>query len=112
MEKGQFFSGTGEVLFPRFTVNGKGAGETVKLDASGKANIELEVHWTFPLGFAEIVSGDGKDVFRNRINLNYTKAFGQRKFTFPVHLKNRKWVRLEVWDVAVNGAFTQSVWLR
>ncbi len=111
MENGKFFSGTGEVLFPSFTVNGKGAGETVLLPASGKAKIVLEVDWTFPLSFVEIISGDGKQVYRKKISLNHTRAFGKHKFTFPITLKNRKWVRVEVWDVAVNGAFTQSVWL-
>lgn len=27
-------------------------------------------------------------------------------------LKDRKWVRLECWDVAHNGAFTPPIWLR
>lgn len=112
MENGKFFSTTGEVVFPSFTINGKGAGETLQLDAAGKANVVLEVNWTFPLNFAEIISGDGKQVFRERVNLNYTKAFGKQKFTFPTNLKNRTWVRIEVWDAAVNGAFTQSVWLK
>jgi hypothetical protein len=112
MEKGKFFSGTGEILLPSFSVNGKGAGETVALDASGKANILVDIDWTFPLNFVEIVFGDGKKVYRKRVNLNYTKAFGKHKFIFPVNLKNMKWLRLEVWDVAVNGAFTQSVWIR
>ncbi len=112
MEQGKFFSGTGEVLFPSFTVNGTAAGGNLQLEPSGKAVINLEVSWTFPLNFAEIISGDGQQVFRERVKLNHTKAFGKQKFTFPVNLKNRKWVRVEVWDVAVNGAFTQSVWLQ
>lgn len=112
MQKGRFFSSTGEILFPSFTVNGKGAGETVQLDATGKANIVLDVNWTFPLNFIEAIYGDGKQVYRKRIDLNYTKAFGKQKFTFPVNLRNMKWVRVEAWDVAVNGAFTQSIWLK
>jgi hypothetical protein len=112
MEKGKFFSGTGEILFPSFSVNGKDAGETVQLNSSGNTVIKLEIDWTFPLNFIDIISGDGKKVFRKRINLNYVKAFGKRKFTFSVNLKNKKWVRVEVWDVAVNGAFTQPVWLK
>jgi hypothetical protein len=112
MEKGKFFSGTGEILFPSFSVNGKGSGETVQLTPLGDALIKLEIDWTFPLNFVDIISGDGKQVFRKRINLNYVKAFGKRKFTFPLNLKNKKWVRVEAWDIAVNGAFTQSVWLK
>jgi len=110
--KGKFFSGTGEILLPSFVVNGKGAGETVQLDPSGKANISVDITWTFPLNFVDIIYGDGKRTFKKRIDLTYTKAFGKQKFTFPINLTNMKWVRLEAWDVAVNGAFTQSVWLQ
>jgi hypothetical protein len=28
-----------------------------------------------------------------------------------VDLKGAKWVRLEVWDIAANGAFSQPVWV-
>jgi hypothetical protein len=111
LETGKFFVTTGEVLLPTFTVNGKKSGETAKLAANGKANITLEANWTFPLNFAEIISGDGKQVYREKIDLNQTEAFGHQKFTFNLNLKNRKWVRLEVWDTAANGAFTQFVWL-
>ena len=35
----------------------------------------------------------------------------RRTLTVKPDLRGRKWVRFEVWDVAVNGAFTQPVWL-
>ncbi len=111
MESGKFFVSTGEVLLPKFKVDGNGAGETVKLKRNGKAEIILEIDWTFPLNFVEIVSGDGEEVFREKIDLTETKAFGKKEFTFTPKLKDRKWVRLEVWDAAANGAFTQPVWL-
>ncbi|QHT66238.1 hypothetical protein GXP67_05975 [Rhodocytophaga rosea] len=111
MEKGKFFVTTGEVLLPGFTVNGKGSGETLKLPAGGKATIILEASWTFPLQVAEVISGDGKEVYRKMINLTHTEAFGKKTYKFDLNLKNRKWVRVEVWDVAANGAFTQCVWL-
>ncbi|WP_316823804.1 hypothetical protein [Pedobacter miscanthi] len=111
MRKGKFFVSTGEVLIPGFNINGKGAGETLKIDNSGKAKINMQLNWTFPLSFVEIVSGDGTKVYRNRINLNNTQAFGKKDFSWPVNLKGRKWVRVEAWDIATNGAFTQMVWL-
>ncbi|MEJ7692680.1 hypothetical protein [Daejeonella sp.] len=111
MSQGKFFVSTGEVLLPVFTVDGKKSGETARVNNNGKAQIALSADWTFPLNFAEIISGDGKEVFRERVNLNDTKAFGKRKFTFNTNLKGRKWVRVEVWDIAANGAFTQQVWL-
>ncbi|MEJ7779662.1 MAG: hypothetical protein WKF68_08725 [Daejeonella sp.] len=111
MENGRFFVSTGEVLLPRFTVNGKKAGEALQLNNNNKASIDIEIDWTFPLNFVEILSGDGSQVYRERIDLHETKAFGKQLFTFPVNLKGRKWVRLEVWDVAANGAFTQNIWI-
>jgi len=110
MHKGKFFVSTGEVLFPSFTVNGKKAGETVPA-GDGKTTINVSVNWTYPLNFAEIISGDGKEVYRQRIDLKDTEAFGEKDFVFEANLKGRKWVRLEVWDAAANGAFTQCAWL-
>lgn len=109
MERGKFFSTTGEILLPAVSLNGKSPGETVTVN--GKEELVATVSWTFPLAFAEIVSGDGEQVYRERISLKDTEAFGKKTFRFPVELKNRKWVRLEVWDAAVNGAFTQCIWL-
>ena len=111
MEKGRFFSTTGEILIPLFTVNGKEVRDTVALNESAKPDIQVQVDWTFPLNFVEIISGDGENVFREKKDLNETEAFGTENFRFPVDLSKRKWVRLEVWDVAANGAFTQTVYL-
>jgi hypothetical protein len=111
MRQGKFFVSTGEVLLPTFTVNGKSAGETAKLPGNGESTVMLAVDWTFPLTFAEIISGDGRQVFRERIDLTNTLPFDKKTFTFKTNLKDRKWVRVEVWDAAVNGAFTQQVWL-
>jgi hypothetical protein len=111
MRQGKLFVSTGEVLLPSFTVNGKGAGETIRLPKDGKAAIVLTIDWTFPLTSAEIISGDGQQVFRERIDLTKTRPFGKQTFRFTPTLNGRKWVRVEVWDAAVNGAFTQQVWL-
>jgi hypothetical protein len=110
MEKGKFFVTTGEILLPRFTVNGKQAGETAQLQ-NGKAEIAVQINWTFPLQYADIVSGDGQQVYRDHFDLSDTEAFGSKSYQFSLSLNNRKWVRVEVWDVAANGAFTQMVWL-
>ena len=112
MRQGRFFVTTGEIMLPAFTINGKGAGETLTLPADGKVTVRLQVDWTYPLTFAEIISGDGQQVFRERIDLTNTLPFGKKSYTIPTTLKNRTWVRVEVWDAAVNGAFTQQVWLK
>jgi hypothetical protein len=111
MQQGKFFSTTGEVLMHELKVDGKLSGETLQLSSSGIADLRLKLSWTFPLSFAEIISGDGKKVYREKIDLSATKAFGTQLFNFHPNLKGRKWVRIEVWDYAVNGAFSQTFYL-
>lgn len=111
MRKGKFFVTTGEVLIPTFKVTNAVVGEIVKPDAKGNVEIALDAKWTFPLNRAEVISGDGKEVFHDIINLNDTQAFGQKNFKFTQNMKGRKWLRVELWDVAANGAFTQIIWL-
>ncbi|WP_431213055.1 hypothetical protein ACQ86N_46740 [Puia sp. P3] len=110
MRRGDFFSTTGEVLIPSFTVNGKRSGETITPNNAGD-NVTFQLDWTFPMNFAEIVSGDGHQVYREHIKLDTTTAFGSQTFTRHISLKGRKWVRLEAWDIAANGAFTQTIWI-
>jgi hypothetical protein len=112
LQQGNFFSTTGEVLIPSFNVNGKTAGQTVALRGVQNATLSFTVQWTFPLHFAEIISGDGKQVYRQQIDLDETHAFGQRAVHISIDLSGKKWVRLEVWDIAANGAFTQTIWLQ
>ena len=110
MQQGKFFVTTGEILLPSFTVNGKPAGATIA--AAAKGVVKLKASWTFPLNYVVIVSGDGKQVYRQKIVLHQTTAFGEKDFTFSTSLEGRTWVRLEMWDVAANGAFTQCVWIK
>jgi hypothetical protein len=108
---GHYFVSTGEILIPRFTVGGRESGETLSLESGGPVTLEADLEWTFPLAFAELISGDGNEVFRERIDLGDTTEFGTRALQMPVDLEGRTWARLEVWDVAANGAFTQPVWI-
>ena len=105
---GKFFTTTGEILITNFTVSGKQSGEEAAPAAAQVVAADLQ--WTFPLAFAEIVSGDGKQVQRQRIDLSDTEGFGQRKLQIPAS-GVAKWIRFEVWDIAGNGAFTQPVWI-
>jgi hypothetical protein len=111
LRAGRFFTTTGEVLIPEFSVGGMQSGQAMKLASDAKAVLLANLEWTFPLAFAEVISGDGQKVFRQRINLADTESFGTRKLEIPLDLKGRSWVRFEVWDIAVNGAFTQPVWI-
>ena len=67
--------------------------------------------WTFPPAFAEVVWGDGSKVHRQRVDLSARQAFSGKRLRVSVELKGARWVRLEVSDVAANGAFTQPVWI-
>lgn len=109
LRNGSFFTTTGEVLINEFSVNGKLSGETQK--AKKKAKITVKLEWTFPMNFIEIISGDGQNVYRERIDLSKTESFAAGEWVHALDLSGRKWVRMEAWDIAKNGAFTPPVWL-
>jgi hypothetical protein len=111
LRAGRFFVTTGEILIPEFTVNGQPSGATVALTADEKPEVRIDLTWTFPMRFAEIISGDGSRVYRERIDLSDTGCFDRRTLPIKPDLTGRKWVRVEAWDIAANGAFTQPVWL-
>jgi hypothetical protein len=108
---GRFFVSTGELLIREFTVGGKEAGQALALPADGRVELKVDLEWTFPPAFALVISGDGGKVYRERIDLSDAGPFGRRTLMLKPDLSGRKWVRLEAWDVAVNGAYTQPVWL-
>lgn len=112
MQQGQFFATTGEVLMHELKVNGQLSGKTLPLNTDGTADVRLKLSWTFPMNFVEIISGDGKKVHRERIDLTKTQAFGEQQFKFRPALKGRKWLRVEAWDCAANGAFSQTFYLQ
>lgn len=111
LRHGQYFTTTGEILIPKFTVAGKESGETIPRAKAQKTELRANLEWTFPLAFVEVITGDEKSIHRERIDLPDTESFGTRTLRLPVDLTDKKWVRLEVWDVAANGAFTQPVWV-
>ena len=111
LRRGAFFVTTGEILIREFTLNGKQSGETLRLADAPSGALRVALDWTFPLRFAEVITGDGTKVFRERIDLADAVAFSQRTLDLKPQLRGRKWLRFEVWDIAANGAFTQPIWL-
>jgi hypothetical protein len=101
LRDGEFFVSTGEVLIPRWAVEGRDSARTVV----------AECEWTFPLEFVEIVWGDGQRTSRTVVPATETTAFGARQFRIPFNASGKKWVRFAAWDSAGNGAFTQPVHL-
>jgi hypothetical protein len=108
---GKFFVTTGEVLISGFTVNGRKSGESTRVAEGGKAEVRLDLKWTFPLAYAEIITGDGRKIKRRRVDLSTTGSFGEVSLKIDADVTDQRWLRVEVWDVATNGAFTQPVWL-
>ena len=111
LRAGQFFVTTGEVIVRDFTLGGKRSGEALSLKGEKQPELRVTLDWTFPLRFVEVISGDGAQVYRERTDLTDTTSFGQRTLTLRPNLQRKKWLRVEAWDVACNGAFTQPVWL-
>jgi hypothetical protein len=99
---GDFFVTTGEILVPRWSVEGSGNERVVT------ANVE----WTFPLEFVEVVWGDGQRVGREVVSATQLAPFGTNTFRIPFNATGKKWVRFAAWDSAGNGAFTQPLHLR
>lgn len=97
LRRGDFFVSTGEVLIHSCTVK------------AGHVNADVE--WTLPLAHAEIVACDGSKVERQTVPIQDTQELGRRSFDWPVKMKNVKWLRVEFWDVADDGAFTQPIYL-
>jgi hypothetical protein len=111
LKVGRFFVTTGEVLIEDLKIGGKPAGETLKLDPGDRPEVTFTLSWTFPLKFAEIVSGDGSKVYRERVDLSETSPFGRKSWTLKPDLAGRTWARFEVWDVATDGAFSEPIWI-
>ena len=109
---GSFFVTTGEVLIPECSFEGKESGETISGANLSHISFEAQLEWTYPLSHLEVVSGDGSSVFQERIDLKDTKPFGKITIERILDLRGRKWARIEVWDIAKNGAFTQPVWIK
>jgi hypothetical protein len=111
VRSGRFFVTTGEVAIPEFVVNAQQSGATAMRTPREKSAVRAEISWTFPLEYLELISGDGARVFRERVDCDDPGPFDQRTVRLQPDLTGRSWVRLEAWDIAGNGAFTQPVWL-
>lgn len=96
LQAGDYFVSTGEVLLPKTSI-------------SPGIAVKATVRWTFPLAYALVLWGDGAKTERKLIPLDSTRPFGEQTFTWSIPAAGARWARLEVWDVAGNGAFTNAV---
>ena len=97
------FVTTGENFLVEATIGGREGGQT--LQAQDRPEVRLDLAWTFPLRFAEVLSGDASKVYRGRIDRSETPAFGHRVLPLRPDLKGRKWARVEARDIAAKGRF-------
>lgn len=98
IKKGDMWLSTGEVLLHSHSIK--------------ENQVTADLEWTFPLEFAEVVWNEGALIKRHRITLKETKEHGRKHFTFPIDLSAATWARIEVWDIARNGAWSQTTWLK
>ena len=96
-------------------VHGRRPGERGRLASSSPercARVDAAAALDLPDAVRRGGLGRREKVYRERIDLAETGAVrGRRCSTSALNLTGRSWVRLEAWDVAGNGAFTQPVWL-
>ena len=111
LRAGQFFVTTGEILITHCSFSGKEGGEDLNTSNLDNVKLSASLEWTYPLSHLAVISGDGENIYRERIDLTDTSEFDQKDFQINIDLAGRKWARIEVWDIAKNGAFTQPVWI-
>jgi hypothetical protein len=99
LREGNFFGTTGEILFHDWKIEGSGA----------KSVYTANIEYTFPLDFAEVVWSDGTKVDRKIVSLTDTTEFGTKTLRIAFDATGKKWVRLDVWDAAGDGAWLQPV---
>jgi hypothetical protein len=103
LQRGDFFTTTGEVLLTDVQLTG---------ERDGVIRAKARIRHTFPLEMAEIVWGDGKQTYRKVVPLTATHSFGDFTFSGDAEGGNWTWARLAAWDVAGNGAFVNPSWRR
>ena len=98
-------------LTPLSLVNADLQNDALKLNTNDQIELKAQFQWTFPMNFAEIIMGDGKNVSRKRIHLPNTGAFGKQTIKEKLNLKGKSWIRIEAWDIAANGVMSQPIWI-
>jgi hypothetical protein len=102
LRAGNFFVTSGEVLLHDYAIQGAGAKRTFVVD----------VDWTWPGEFVELVWGDGTKTDRQILSATSLAPFSTHRYSIPFDATGKKWVRFAAWDSAGNGAFTQPVHLQ
>jgi hypothetical protein len=112
LRAGKFFTTTGEILIDGLNLGGVPSGGTLKMGEDDHPRLEFDLSWTFPLLYLNVVHGNGDKTQGQSSLLLDTSAFGTRHFEGrTTKWKGARWIRIEAWDVAGNGAFSQPIWI-
>ena len=86
LRRGRFFVTTGEVLIKRFSIQEEPSGTDLVIRPLARPEVRIDLSWTFPLRFVEVISGDGTRVFRDRIDCRDTGPFDERSIRIKPEL--------------------------
>jgi hypothetical protein len=100
VHSGDYFVSTGEVLLPEVNIS---------TDSAATITATVNAQWAFPLAFAEVVWGNGKQTFTRTFPLAETQPHGSAAFEWKLDAPGWQWARVAVWDVAGNGGFINPV---
>jgi len=109
LKSGDTFITTGEILVRDFKINGAAAGGVAKFQPDNQITVDVDLQWTFPLNFLEVVWGDGAKTNREMVPVHETGQFGHKRFRVNTKAPGAKWARFAVWDTAADGALTEPV---
>jgi hypothetical protein len=101
LRAGNFFVTSGEVLLHDYAIQGTG----------DKRTFVVDVDWTWPAEFVELVWGDGKTTNREIVSATSLAPFSTHHYRIPFDATGKKWIRFAAWDSAGNGAFTEPMHL-
>ena len=104
-------SAPGEVLLPEFKVGGKESGQTLTLAGGTTVEVTARRRVDVPAGFRRGHLGRRRRGPSAARRPQRGRAFSAQGAATSRGPDGREWVRLEVWDIAANGAFSQPVWI-
>ena len=117
LEAGRLFLTTGEILVTHYSLSGTEVGEDFS-EAQGQdsfttgdqseQSVMVGLSWTFPLREVRVYTDAGLSA---RIEPEENRAFGEDRFFIPLNVTDRRWVRVEIRDIANNHAFTQPIFI-
>ena len=117
LSEGKYFVTTGEILIEDFTINGKRSGETAKRSGDDAIEFGVVIDPTFPLASMRLIGGNGRTTRAWEWPMALQAPFSRFRVKALKHPIGKfkgwgaRWIRLEVWDIAGNGAFTPPVWI-